>query len=122
MQPDVIILSGEPKSTQHIYKASCTSGYARVYMSGEGKAIKERYQWEAKSQWHRPPLTKEVGVWLNLYFKTKRKHDCDNFNKLILDSLTGIVWEDDNQIAALHILRLADKDKPRAEIIVRPAL
>ncbi len=30
--------------------------------------------------------------------KSKRRADCDNFQKLVQDALNGIVWEDDSQI------------------------
>lgn len=42
-----ITLTGEPKSTQHIYRNTCRGGYSSTYMSSEGKAIKEGYQWES---------------------------------------------------------------------------
>lgn len=111
-----LILSGEPKSTQHIYKASCQGNFTRVYMTAEGKALKEQYQWEAKSQWREAPLTGDIEVSITLYFGTKRRVDIDNFNKLSLDALTGIVYEDDSQIARLHIARAYDKARPRIEI------
>jgi crossover junction endodeoxyribonuclease RusA len=44
-----------------------------------------------------------VEVSVRFYFKTKRKRDLDNQNKLILDAFTGIAYEDDNQISALHL-------------------
>jgi Holliday junction resolvase RusA-like endonuclease len=50
---DRIVLKGEPKSTQHIYRATCRGAFPTTYMTPEGKAIKEAYQWEAKSQWHK---------------------------------------------------------------------
>ena len=42
---------------------------------------------------------------ITLYFGTKRPADLDNFNKLSLDALTGIAYEDDSQIAELHLKR-----------------
>jgi hypothetical protein len=45
----IIILSGEPKSTQHIYGLVC-NGRPRRYMTDQGRALKERYQWEARAQ------------------------------------------------------------------------
>ena len=42
---------------------------------------------------------------ITLYFGTKRRADLDNFNKLSLDALSGIVYEDDSQIAELHLKR-----------------
>ena len=49
----IIILSGEPKSTQHIYGLVC-NGRPRRYMTDQGRALKERYQWEARAR-HRMP-------------------------------------------------------------------
>jgi hypothetical protein len=45
-----IILKGDPKSTQHIYRATCRGRFPTSFMTAEGKALKEAYQWEAKSQ------------------------------------------------------------------------
>ena len=50
------------------------------------------------------------------YFGTKRKADLDNFNKLSLDALTGIVWHDDSQISDLRLRRGYDKERPRIEV------
>ena len=42
--------------------------------------------------------------------------NADNFNKLSLDALTGIVWEDDSQIAELCLRRCYDSKRPRIEL------
>jgi Holliday junction resolvase RusA-like endonuclease len=42
----------------------------------------------------------------------------DNFNKLWQDALTGIVYEDDSQIAELHLYRDYDKANPRLEVVI----
>jgi len=113
-----IVLSGEPKSTQHIYGLTCRGRFATRYMTAEGKAIKEAYQWEAKSKWKGKPLEGDIALTITLYFGTRRKADLDNFNKLSLDALTGIVYEDDSQIAELTLRRAYDKARPRIEINV----
>jgi Holliday junction resolvase RusA-like endonuclease len=87
-------------------------------MTPAGKALKEQYQWEAKAQWKGKPLEGDIEVSVTLYFGTKRKADLDNFNKLSLDALTGIAYEDDSQIAKLTIERGYDKARPRIEISV----
>jgi Holliday junction resolvase RusA-like endonuclease len=56
-------------------------------MTAEGKALKEAYQWEARSQWKGKPLEGDIEVSITLYFGTKRRADLDNFNKLSLDAL-----------------------------------
>jgi len=113
-----IILSGEPKSTQHIYGLTCRGRFATRYMTPQGKALKEAYQWEAKAQWRQPPRKDELGVSVRFFFGTKRKADLDNFNKLWQDALTGIVYDDDSQISELHLYRDFDKQRPRIEVTV----
>lgn len=114
----VITLQGEPKSTNHLYKSTCRNGFAAVYLSQEGKTLKTAYQWEAKAQWRNKPIDGDVELWVTLYFGTKRRGDVDNFNKLALDALTGIVYHDDRQVAFLRIERSYDKKNPRIEIDV----
>lgn len=113
-----VVLKGEPRSTSHIYKSACRGKFPSVYMSVEGKALKESYQRQAKSQFKRKPLARELEVWVTLYFGTKRKCDIDNFCKILLDSLTGIVWVDDSQIVELHTSKRYDKKEPRIEVEV----
>jgi crossover junction endodeoxyribonuclease RusA len=86
-------------------------------MTSLGKKLKEQYQWEARAQWKGKPLEGDVEMSITLYFGTKRKADLDNFNKLSLDALTGIAYEDDSQIAKLTIERAYDKAHPRIEIL-----
>jgi Holliday junction resolvase RusA-like endonuclease len=79
-------------------------------MTAEGKALKEQYQWEARSQWKGKPFEGDIEVSIMLYFGTKRRADVDNFNKLSLDALTGIAYVDDSQIAKLTIVIFPRKD------------
>lgn len=112
----VITLHGEPKSTQHCYKSACRGNFPSVYMSNGCKALKEAWQWEAKSQYKEPAIEGAVSLSLTYYFGTKRKCDLDNFNKLTLDALTGILYNDDSQITELHIFKAYDKTNPRVEV------
>jgi Endodeoxyribonuclease RusA len=69
-----IILKGDPKSTRRIYRATCCRGrFPTTYMTAEGKALKEAYQWEAKSQWQGPPFAGDAEVSVRFYFKTKAR-------------------------------------------------
>jgi Holliday junction resolvase RusA-like endonuclease len=111
-----ITLSGEPKSTGHIYRYACRGTFPAMYMTTFGRKLKEQYQQEARAQWKGKPLEGDIEVSIALYFGTKRKADLDNFNKLSLDALTGIVWEDDSQISELHLKRAYDKGRPRIEV------
>lgn len=90
-------------------------------MTAEGKNIKKVYQLEAKNQWKEKPLEGDIEVGVMFYFKDKRRRDLDNMNKLYLDALTGIVWNDDSQISRLFLSRHYDKNKPRIELYAIPA-
>lgn len=114
----MIKLTGNPKSTQTIYRSACRGGFATTYMTREGKALKEQYFWEVKSQWKKPMIKGNVKLEVKLYFGDKKKRDIDNFNKLVIDSLTGIVFEDDSQITELNLTKLYDKELPRIELEV----
>lgn len=89
-----------------------------MYMTAVGKDLKQQYSLEARSQWKKPVTKNSVKVAVKLYFKDRRKRDIDNHNKIFIDSLTGIVWEDDSQIEELIISKHVDKSNPRIEIIV----
>lgn len=85
-------------------------------MSAEGKAIKEDYQWQAKSQWKGELLSEPFEIAVRLYHKTKRKQDIDNFCKLLFDACNRIVWEDDNLIEKMTISKHHDPERPRIEV------
>jgi crossover junction endodeoxyribonuclease RusA len=57
-----------------------------------------------------------VALSITFYFKTKRRRDLNNQNKLVLDALSGIVYGDDAQVAALHLMRRYDAARPRIEV------
>ena len=113
-----ITLTGEPRSTNHLYKAHCKFGFPSFYMTKDGKDLKTAYQWQAKSQWKKKPTAEVVKVKIDLFFQRKNKHDIDNYGKVLLDSLTGIVWEDDSQIQEMTVSKWLDKEAPRIEITI----
>lgn len=72
-------VTGQPQSTNHIYKSACKAGRATVYMSSAGKSLKEAYQWEARSQGKVEALSGPVEIAINLSHGDKRAHDIDNY-------------------------------------------
>lgn len=74
--------------------------------------------YEAIAQFKQKILAGPVQVGMKIYFGTKRKCDIDNFNKLVFDALSGVVWRDDSQIEELHIKKLYDKENPRVELLI----
>lgn len=114
-----IILKGEPKSTQSLYKASCHGKFPCVYMTKAGKDLKEYYQIQARCQHKADPTPDPVEIEVKLYFGTKRKCDWDNFHKLSMDALTDVVWVDDSQILVAKVFKLYDKYNPRIVINIK---
>jgi len=108
-----IKIKDTPPSTQHIYlhKGRIT------FMTKEGKDYKEFCQWNIKSQYKGKIIKNDISVVIELYFADKRRRDLDNFNKIILDSCTGLLWKDDCQIIELTIRKFIDK-KPRVELFI----
>ncbi len=113
---NTIILTGNPLSTQMIYQYFCRGKFGKFYMTARGKQVKKHYQEEVAKQYKGEVLTDDIEIEINLYFKDKRRRDVDNYNKLILDSLEGIVYKDDKQIQRLLITKDYSPENPRAEL------
>jgi crossover junction endodeoxyribonuclease RusA len=107
-------------------RSTCTGSHgfgsrAGIIMTEEGKGLKEDYGWGAKAQWRGKPLQGEIVLSVTFYFKTKRRRDLDNQNKILFDALSGIVYVDDSQISELRLRREYDRARPRIEIQVQEA-
>jgi len=117
-----ITLLGDPRSTQHCYKYRRQGNFISGYMDSKCKSLKVDYKKQIMAQYTSLPFKQHLAVELTLWHGTKRKVDIDNFCKLIFDSLTGLVYEDDSQIMELKITKNYDKENPRAELILRELL
>jgi crossover junction endodeoxyribonuclease RusA len=76
-------------------------------------------QWEIKALWgNSARLAGSVELNVLMYFGDERKRDIDAYLKIVLDALSGIVYEDDSQIEAMHVYKSVEKSNPRIEIQV----
>lgn len=107
-----ITLTGNPQSTNNIYRST---GH-RVYMTTKGKALKTDYYYQLKQQYKKNPRKDDIDLRVELFFGDKRVRDIDNYNKLLLDACTGVLWDDDKQIQSLLIVKNYDKKNPRIEL------
>ena len=105
-----IVLTGTPISVNKLYRG-------RRFLTAEGKAVKEGYMWEVKKQYRKKIRTDDVELTIDFYFSSA-KSDIDNALKAVLDSLIGIVYEDDSQIQSILVNKYIDKNRPRTEIEV----
>ena len=85
-------------------------------MIREGKELKELYQSEARKQYKGKVMSVNCDMEIILFFKDKRRRDVDNYSKLVLDALEGVVYEDDKQIQKLTVEKRISVEDPRIEI------
>jgi hypothetical protein len=62
LKSQTILLTGEPKSTQHISRNSYRGGYSTTHMIPEDKDIKKYYQWGLDAQLRAESLTRTLEV------------------------------------------------------------
>lgn len=56
-----------------------------------------------------------VAILIRVFRKIK-SGDLDNRIKVVLDSLRGVIYQDDKQVVEIHAFRHDDRDNPRVEI------
>ena len=88
----------------------------RMVVSAEARAYKQEVALLAAQQIDEP-MTGSVSIYLDVY-RQHRRGDLDNRLKVVLDSLQGIVYHDDKQIAEIHVVRHEDRKNPRVEVQV----
>ena len=81
--------------------------HGRRYLTKKGKEFKEAvrtitylYSKEIKKI-KSTSKDDKYSVMITFVFKDKRRRDIDDYFKLCIDALTGIIWQDDSQIYQL---------------------
>ncbi len=88
----------------------------RMVVSAEAQAYKMTARAIANGKRPRA-VVGNVTVHIMVY-RPRRKGDLDNCLKVLLDALTGVAYEDDSQIVAIHAYRHEDKHNPRVVVTV----
>lgn len=88
----------------------------RVVKSEEARAYQQEAGWIAKASGFQC-TSGDVAVTLRVY-RPQRRGDLDNTLKVMLDSLNGIIYEDDDQVSVIHAERYEDKKNPRVDVFV----
>lgn len=83
----------------------------RMLLSKEGRQFKKDMQSFLQTQRRGEPLKSDLKVTIALHFKDNRRRDVDNFSKAILDSMTGIIYDDDSQIQELTVKKTIGCDE-----------
>lgn len=124
-------ISGVPVP-QH--RPRCTKN-GHVY--DDQKLIKEQYRWQLKGQYRNEPLTSPISLDITfhmpipkgtssirkkemingMYYHIKRP-DIDNLKKLVFDTMNGIIFKDDSQVAEVRARKIYS-ERPATIINVR---
>jgi len=88
----------------------------RTVLSEEARAYKSLIQDKVGEQ----PMLKGPLVIALLMYRPQKSGDLDNRIKVAIDSLQGVLFEDDKQIVEIHAYRRDDKNNPRVEVEIRP--
>lgn len=98
----------------------------RMILSEEYRNTKEALGYEIKSQVAATGLTEPLkgmlSVTITQYFGNKRKNDIDSGIKILLDSMTGVVYEDDSLVTELHVYKKYEKGNARVDIEITEIL
>jgi Holliday junction resolvase RusA-like endonuclease len=85
-------------------------------LSKKYREAKEAIQWEIAAQFKGEILIEDgIAVNIMVYYSGKRP-DIDAYEKLLLDSMTGIVYKDDGLIDEKHTFRTKIEKDPYIEI------
>lgn len=111
-----------PPSVNHAYyHVRMRSGRIIKVKTKEAKVFVEKVKTVAKElNLVMIPKTVKIGMQVYYFVADNRKHDIDNLNKVMIDALQGIVFEDDNQIYLLHCRKYKEDNKHGVEIILEP--
>jgi crossover junction endodeoxyribonuclease RusA len=88
-----------------------------AYTTKEAKQYKQGAKLRALTQGMRPILDGEVSLLITV-FRPRKTGDLDNHLKVLLDSLNGVAYADDKQVAEIFISRFEDAANPRVEVRV----
>ena len=127
-----LTIPGEPVA-QGRPRFSRRGKYVSTYDPPKSRGYKEYIKQIARQELHIEPLTGSIRINVKVYRGiqksgsklTRRKKqdgiirptvkpDTDNYYKAVSDALTGILWEDDNQIVEIHVGKWYS-DQPRVE-------
>ncbi|GEM_PF-6722840 len=102
----MVVFDGEPRTKAAAY---------REHHAPEAAALKKRL-----SQCFPKPVQGNIAVGCIFFRSDHHRVDSDNMMKQVLDSATGICWNDDCQVTAQLGLVEFDPDRPRTVILIGP--
>lgn len=105
-----------PPSSNNLYVNA--RGKGRI-LSKQGREYKQDAHTRALLA-RLPFLHGDVTLCMTVYFPNRRRRDLSNTLKVVEDSLRGVAFGDDSQVARIVLQREFDAANPRAEVWVYP--
>jgi Holliday junction resolvase RusA-like endonuclease len=99
-----------PETDNHTY---LQRGKMR-FMTKEAKAWKELCQTMCKEIWKEEPMEGDLSAAIHFY--VKRDRDVHGSGKNLMDSMQGIIYNNDSQFTQVEFYKERDKENPRVEI------
>jgi crossover junction endodeoxyribonuclease RusA len=105
-------IPGKPLSTNHMYGQHGK----RRFMYKEGKEYKEKVIKIVKELNPKLLESNDLSIHIKYYFPDNRRRDCSNYEKGLLDALSGLLYKDDSQLQRVILEKFIDKDNARTEV------
>lgn len=106
----IVTLNGR-EITRDVKISQALSSVAKQYKAAAGWILKQK---------RINPIAGDVAVIVTVHRK-RRAGDLDNYLKVLLDSLSGIAWGDDKQVAEIYAVRRDGSKNPRVDVHIQPA-
>jgi len=126
MEPIRMVFSGVPIAKGRP-RFSFKGGHA--YTPQKTRIAERKIRFEAQALWNKPPLTIPLSLVATFYLpRPKRprfpfpavRPDTDNFLKLLIDSLNGVLWSDDALLVDIRATKLYALEQPGTVVIITP--
>ena len=101
-----------PPSVNHAYRAY----RGRVVLSKRAREFKEHVANSLPEDFIK--ISGKVRLAVRFMFKDNRKRDIDNYLKVLLDSIKGICFDDDDQVYELYVAKRIGCEKDGVEVLV----
>lgn len=133
----IVLTLPYPISANVYWRATVRAGHAATYVSPKAQQYRDQVAWICKAKGIRQPIAGRVEIAVQLYphrpldwARRVRKQgqewddsvmclDLDNANKVLLDSIKGIVIQDDKWVRKLSSERMVPDGEGRVVLYVR---
>lgn len=115
-EPISLEISIKPLSINAMYRTF----RGRTILSEEGREFKRNMAAQLEKAKSVRKLTGSIRLSAIFSFDDNRRRDVDNYAKATLDSLIGVLFDDDSQISELHLYKLTGCEKDGIRIECSP--